>query len=72
MAGNLLQLFLYVNGVPSQQSYHAAVAGKNLVSSTFRILGDGRTYAIGMRHNGINSKGVTTFGNATMTVSVNE
>ena len=68
-AGDLLQLFLIIDGNPTRQTYHTATAGQNLISASFDIRGDGRVYKIGMRHNGVDTKGVTTFGDATMTVT---
>jgi hypothetical protein len=72
VAGDSIECHLLINGAPSRKAMFTAVAGTNILNPSWTLRGDGRTYAIGIRHNSAAGRSITTFADATMTVTSSE
>lgn len=68
-AGDIIEYHLLIDGVVSQKVKFSAVAGTNIFNPSWTIRSGGGTYAVGIRHNNAAGKSLTTFSDATMTVT---
>lgn len=68
-AGDVMELFLIVNGSPSRRAQFVCSSGDNIKNTSWDISANGTEYAVGIRHNSISPRAITTFSNALLTVS---
>ena len=68
VAGDIIECYILVDGVKNRKVLFSAVTGTNIVNPTWTIR-SGSTYSVGIRHNNAGSKSLTTFSDATMTVT---
>ncbi len=69
VAGDIIEIHLLDNGVVSKKCIYSAVTGENILNPSWSIRGDGSTYSIGIRHNSSAGRALTTFSDATMTIT---
>ena len=69
VAGDEVEIFLFVNGVKLKKNQFIAKEGDNIFGASFSVRGDGRAYAIGIKHNSELTKQLTTYSDAILTIT---
>ncbi len=69
VAGDSVTMFLYIDGAVQRKAMFTCVAGDNIFNPCWTIRGDGREYKIGINHNSSAGRAITTFGDATLTIT---
>lgn len=70
VAGDLVEFHLLENGAPTKKANFVCAVGTNIFNPSWTVRGSASTtYAIGIRHNSSAGRAITTFSDATLTVT---
>ncbi|MBC3230769.1 polysaccharide deacetylase family protein [Serratia fonticola] len=69
VAGDVVILYLQVNGAASYPAYAVAGTGTNVFNASWTVQGDGKAYSIAISHNSAAGRSLTTNSNAVLTIS---
>tara|TARA_R110002012_G_scaffold49804_2_gene128766 strand:+ start:27499 stop:29634 length:2136 start_codon:yes stop_codon:yes gene_type:complete len=69
VAGDSVTMFLYIDGTVQRKAMFTCVAGDNIFNPCWTIRGDGREYKIGVNHNSSAGRAITTYSDATLTIT---
>lgn len=67
--GDIATVYLSIDGTPSRKSTHRCVAGDNIFNPVWTIRGDGSVYKVGISHNSSGGRALTTFADATLSIT---